>query len=375
MARAVLNGDRGELQNQLDRPDSEWPEPEELRAEARARARCRRSGRRRRASARPAPTALGGFADDGREYVIVLDGDQETPLPWSNVIANPDVRNGGHGLGLGLHLVAEQPREPPHAFRERPRDRPDGRGALRPRRRDGRDVVAHSRVRFRARRRVDGRFVIRHSAGLTRFARVTHGLRQELDVFVDAQDPVKFSLLTLTNESGRAASAERLRLQRVGPGTAAGRPGPTCADRARLRHRARSWRGIPTTRSSRDAWRSRTRAKALRSATGDRSRSWAATAPWRSRRRFAAKRCRAASERGSIPARRCRSPSSWPRGRHGGVVFLLGQGKSLDEARALLRRHGGVEAAEAAREAVRCDLGRHPRRGAGRDARTIPSTF
>ena len=32
---------------------------------------------------------LGGFADDGRAYVIVLEGDQETPLPWVNVIANP----------------------------------------------------------------------------------------------------------------------------------------------------------------------------------------------------------------------------------------------------------------------------------------------
>src|SRR5215203_659203 len=32
---------------------------------------------------------LGGFADDGREYVIVLDGNDETPMPWTNVIANP----------------------------------------------------------------------------------------------------------------------------------------------------------------------------------------------------------------------------------------------------------------------------------------------
>ena len=31
----------------------------------------------------------GGFADGGREYVVVLDGDQETPLPWVNVMANP----------------------------------------------------------------------------------------------------------------------------------------------------------------------------------------------------------------------------------------------------------------------------------------------
>ena len=31
---------------------------------------------------------LGGFTDEGRAYAIVLEGDQETPLPWANVIAN-----------------------------------------------------------------------------------------------------------------------------------------------------------------------------------------------------------------------------------------------------------------------------------------------
>jgi cyclic beta-1,2-glucan synthetase len=30
---------------------------------------------------------LGGFADDGREYVTVLEGDAVTPVPWCNVIA------------------------------------------------------------------------------------------------------------------------------------------------------------------------------------------------------------------------------------------------------------------------------------------------
>ena len=33
-------------------------------------------------------SGLGGFTDEGRAYAIVLDGDQETPLPWVNVIAN-----------------------------------------------------------------------------------------------------------------------------------------------------------------------------------------------------------------------------------------------------------------------------------------------
>jgi len=31
----------------------------------------------------------GGFTPDGREYVIVLNGADETPLPWANVLANP----------------------------------------------------------------------------------------------------------------------------------------------------------------------------------------------------------------------------------------------------------------------------------------------
>jgi hypothetical protein len=48
------------------------------------------------------------------------------------------------------------------------------------------------------------RCVIRHSRGLTRFARLAQAIRHELDVFVDASDPVKFSLLTLTNESARS---------------------------------------------------------------------------------------------------------------------------------------------------------------------------
>jgi cyclic beta-1,2-glucan synthetase len=32
---------------------------------------------------------LGGFVDDGREYVTVLGEGQWTPAPWINVVANP----------------------------------------------------------------------------------------------------------------------------------------------------------------------------------------------------------------------------------------------------------------------------------------------
>jgi cyclic beta-1,2-glucan synthetase len=46
-----------------------------------------------------------------------------------------------------------------------------------------------------------GRYVVEHSAGVARFSHASHGVEQELAVFVDVVDPLKFSLLTLTNRS------------------------------------------------------------------------------------------------------------------------------------------------------------------------------
>src|SRR5207249_5947307 len=88
VARAVLSGDRGELKNQLDRPypEPDWPEEQEI-------ASPRQGPPEPVADVEAPPTVMsngqGGFTPDGREYVIVLDGDQDTPLPWSNVMANP----------------------------------------------------------------------------------------------------------------------------------------------------------------------------------------------------------------------------------------------------------------------------------------------
>ena len=49
-----------------------------------------------------------------------------------------------------------------------------------------------------------GRFVIRHQAGVTRFTRATQGIGHELQVFVDVEDPVKLSLLRVTNPGPQA---------------------------------------------------------------------------------------------------------------------------------------------------------------------------
>ena len=81
-------------------------------------ARRRRSRRRRRVApaTRPATqrsrlppmtltNGLGGFTDDGRTYAIVLEGDQETPMPWVERDRQPALRHHRHRVGCGAHLV------------------------------------------------------------------------------------------------------------------------------------------------------------------------------------------------------------------------------------------------------------------------------
>ena len=84
-ARAVLSGEHGDLEGQLDRPVAEpdWPPERPLVEPAPEPAPAERPSLR-------FDNGLGGFAEDGREYVVVLDGDTETPLPWTNVLANPE---------------------------------------------------------------------------------------------------------------------------------------------------------------------------------------------------------------------------------------------------------------------------------------------
>ena len=85
VARAMLVSNRGSLAEQLlrhPRPVAAFVAPQAVLPAAN--------------SPRIAPppleffNGLGGFAEDGREYVIVLDKGQWTPAPWVNVIANPD---------------------------------------------------------------------------------------------------------------------------------------------------------------------------------------------------------------------------------------------------------------------------------------------
>ena len=126
VARVVLDGRSGELAQQMDLTEPEAfsppPAPNLLSDDV--------TDDRLEPPPLVMPNGLGGFTRDGREYVVVLAGGKETPLPWSNVIANPGFGTLVTATGRGDDLVREQPGEPADAVRERPRDRSHGRGHL-----------------------------------------------------------------------------------------------------------------------------------------------------------------------------------------------------------------------------------------------------
>ena len=144
---------------------------------------------------------IGGFADEGRTYTIVLKGADETPMPWVNVIANP--RFGTVVTASGsAHTWSGNSRENRLTpFANDPVSDPTAEAIFV---RDDETGEAWTPTPGPMARPTIGRCLVRHSAGLTRFARATHGISHELDVFVDASDPVKFSLLTLTNNGTKA---------------------------------------------------------------------------------------------------------------------------------------------------------------------------
>src|SRR6185437_14878250 len=101
-ANVVLDSERGSLRVQLDRPNPLSAPPALTPAAANSRPWLAASHEPHGPDAahpsevapRGAPAlsfenGRGGFSDRGRAYSIHLEGDEETPMPWANIIANP----------------------------------------------------------------------------------------------------------------------------------------------------------------------------------------------------------------------------------------------------------------------------------------------
>ncbi|MEA2740533.1 MAG: cyclic beta,2-glucan synthetase, partial [Acetobacteraceae bacterium] len=197
VARVVLVGQRGRISDQLDRA----PEP---RIAAHT-------------VAPPAPPSrgetvvpalpeleffngLGGFADNGREYVTIMGPGQSTPAPWINVVTNAtfgfQVATEGGGYTWSVNSRENQitpwSNDP---VSDRPGEvfylRDDETGEVwNPTAQPIRDPAET--------------YIARHGRGYSRFQHTRQGIALDLIQYVPLEDPIKISRLTLRNLSGRA---------------------------------------------------------------------------------------------------------------------------------------------------------------------------
>jgi len=194
VARAVLVSSRGTLAEQLlrhARPAAAFVAPKALPVPG---------GHSPPLSLPPLEffNGLGGFAEDGREYVIVLDKGQWTPAPWINVIANPDFGFMVSESGSGCTWCGNSRENQLTPWSNDPVSDPPGEVFYL---RDDETNELWSPTALPI--RVDNAsYVIRHGQGYSRFEHASHGIHSELLQFVSPDDPVKISSLTLTNLSG-----------------------------------------------------------------------------------------------------------------------------------------------------------------------------
>ncbi len=197
VARVVLRGDMGGIAPQLDRrtpwlfpvgdvlPSAPLPPPSPAVSPVQVPPRVLDNG-------------LGGFSADGREYVIVLEGDRDTPLPWSNVLANPDFGTIVTASGAAFTWAGNSRENRLTSFANDPLVDPTSEAIFV---RDEQTGQVWSATPAVLRKADHGRWVIRHAAGVTRYEHAVEGISQQLAVFVLSDAAAKVSLLTLTNTS------------------------------------------------------------------------------------------------------------------------------------------------------------------------------
>jgi cyclic beta-1,2-glucan synthetase len=171
----------------------------------------------------------GGFADDGREYVTVLRDGRLPPMPWLNVVANPDFGFTATESGGGYAWSINSQRNPLLPWANDPVSEPPQEVLYVRDRDDGRVFTATALPRCGD---ADGEYVVHHGQGYSRFRHREHGIELDLLQYVPVDDGLKISRLRLRNRSGRARRLSVTAFVRWALGANGTRPAPHVATRA-----------------------------------------------------------------------------------------------------------------------------------------------
>ncbi|MFI4933271.1 MAG: GH36-type glycosyl hydrolase domain-containing protein [Caulobacterales bacterium] len=194
VARVVLVGERGRLVDQLERA------PE---AKAAVRPVARRAPNLSELQiARRSPdieyfNGLGGFADDGAEYLTIIGPGQSTPAPWINVIANSEFgfQVSAEGGGYAWSVNAKEHQLTPWR-NDAVTDYPGQ--ALYVRDEDSGELWTPTAQPIRDE---TATYIARHGFGYSRFEHASRGLALALLDYAPLKDPIRISRLTIRNAS------------------------------------------------------------------------------------------------------------------------------------------------------------------------------
>ncbi|MBS1061518.1 glycosyl transferase [Gluconobacter wancherniae] len=198
IARVVLTGKGGRLVDQLNRAEGK------LLARSPAHT-VRDPYSLAKGNVRPTVPALefwngyGGFANDGKEYVVVHENGRLTPLPWINVVANPVFGFQASSDGAGYTWSENSRENQLTPWSNDPVSNPTGE-AFYLQDDETREIwspvasVCHDPA---------GIYIARHGRGFSSFERIVSEIESTLVQYVPTDDTVKISRLTLHNRSSR----------------------------------------------------------------------------------------------------------------------------------------------------------------------------
>ncbi|KPK65000.1 MAG: hypothetical protein AMS21_05885, partial [Gemmatimonas sp. SG8_38_2] len=282
---------------------------------------------------------LGGFSRDGREYVTVLGQGQWTPAPWINVVANPDFGFQVSESGCGYTWSVNSRENKLTPWSNDPVSDTPGE-AFYVRDLDSGLIWGPTCLPIREE---TWPYVIRHGQGYSRFEHASHGIALDLLQFVAPADPIKISRLTLVNRSSRKRRLSITAYAEWVLGVTRSRSSP---------HVVTEIDQATGAAFARNAWNGEFASRIAFADLGGRQASWTCD-----RLDFLGRNASldhpASLERGDElsgkvgatldPCAALQTEMELQPGERAEVLFLLGQGDSPEQSRALIERYRGAD--------------------------------